>query len=178
MVAIFFLRCLSPGQHCDRSALPPVLASWRSPSAQPIANCIIQCSFSAFIEEDFETYLASTFDPVGPLSRTQNVKLFFTKLSLHNSFLVQTAVHPHQSISHPSCRKFQPKWYILMSATSLVFLSRLSLPSTVSSTTNLQTTWAKRRQVWYLYQWTSKCSSLVVCGLGKVEKSQICEIRR
>ena len=45
--------------------------------------------------------------------------------------------HHHHSISRLNWRKFLPKWYILMSATSLVFSSRLSLLSTVSSTTNL-----------------------------------------
>ena len=43
--------------------------------------------------------------------------------------------HHHHSISHPSLRKFQLKWYILMSANSLVVSSLLSLLSTVSSTT-------------------------------------------
>ena len=46
--------------------------------------------------------------------------------------------HHHRSVSDPSWRKFQPKWYICMSATSLVFSSKLSLPSMVSSTTNSQ----------------------------------------
>ena len=42
--------------------------------------------------------------------------------------------HHHNSISHPSWRKIQPKWHILsnMSAISLVFSSKLSSPSTVS----------------------------------------------
>ena len=46
--------------------------------------------------------------------------------------------HHHNSISHPSWRKIQPKWHILsnMSAISLVFSSKLSSPSTVSKTTN------------------------------------------
>ena len=44
--------------------------------------------------------------------------------------------HHHHSISRPNWRKFLPKWYILMSATSLVISSRLFLPSTVLSTTN------------------------------------------
>ena len=43
--------------------------------------------------------------------------------------------HHHHSISHPSLRKVQLKWYILMSANSLVVSSLLSLLSTVSSTT-------------------------------------------
>ena len=42
----------------------------------------------------------------------------------------------HHSISRPSWRKFQPKWYILMLATSMVFSSRLSLPFKLSLTTN------------------------------------------
>ena len=42
----------------------------------------------------------------------------------------------HHSVSHPSWRKLQPMWYILMPATSLGFSSNLFLPSTVSSTTN------------------------------------------
>ena len=40
----------------------------------------------------------------------------------------------HHSIWHPSWRKFQLMWYILMSGTSLVFSFLLSLPSMVSST--------------------------------------------
>ena len=43
--------------------------------------------------------------------------------------------HHHHCISHPSWRNFQLKWYIIMSATSLVFSSLLFLPSTVPSTT-------------------------------------------
>ena len=42
----------------------------------------------------------------------------------------------HHIISDPNWRKFQPKLYIWMSATSLVFSSKLSLPSMVSSTIN------------------------------------------
>ena len=42
----------------------------------------------------------------------------------------------HHSISHPRWGKTQLKWYILILVTSLVFSSRLSLPSTVSLTTN------------------------------------------
>ena len=42
----------------------------------------------------------------------------------------------HHSISHPSWKKFLPKWYILVSATSLVFSSLLPLSSTVPSNTN------------------------------------------
>ena len=48
------------------------------------------------------------------------------------------ADHYHHSTSDPSWRKFQPKWDILMSATSLVFSSLLSLPTTVPLTTNSQ----------------------------------------
>ena len=43
--------------------------------------------------------------------------------------------HHHNSISSLNWRKFLPKWYILLSATSLVISSRLFLPSTVSLTT-------------------------------------------
>ena len=43
--------------------------------------------------------------------------------------------HHHHSISSLNWRKFLPKWYILLSATSLVISSRLFLPSTVSLTT-------------------------------------------
>ena len=42
----------------------------------------------------------------------------------------------YYSVSYPSWRKFQPKWYILMSTTSLGFSSNLFMPSTVSSTNN------------------------------------------
>ena len=46
-------------------------------------------------------------------------------------------VKPHyHSISLPRWRKFQLKWYIILSVTSLVFLSMLSLPTTVPLTTN------------------------------------------
>ena len=41
-----------------------------------------------------------------------------------------------QHITSYVVEKFQLKWYLLMSATSLVFSSMLSLPFTVSSTTN------------------------------------------
>ena len=43
--------------------------------------------------------------------------------------------HHHHSISSLNWRKFLPKWYILLSATSLVISSRLFLPSTVRLTT-------------------------------------------
>jgi len=42
----------------------------------------------------------------------------------------------HHSISHPRWGKTQLVWYILILETSLVFSSRLSLPFTVSLTTN------------------------------------------
>ena len=42
----------------------------------------------------------------------------------------------YYSVSHPSWRKLQPMWYILMSMTSLGFSSNLFMPSTVSSTNN------------------------------------------
>ena len=38
----------------------------------------------------------------------------------------------YHNISNTSWRKMQSKWYIILSATSLVFSSRLSLPSTLS----------------------------------------------
>ena len=44
--------------------------------------------------------------------------------------------HHHRSISDPSWRKFQPKWYIWMSVASLVFSFKLSLPSMVSLSIN------------------------------------------
>ena len=44
--------------------------------------------------------------------------------------------HHHHSISRPSWGKFLPKWYILVSATSLVFSSLLPLSSTDPSNTN------------------------------------------
>ena len=50
-----------------------------------------------------------------------------------NIFHVKHHLH---SISCPSWRKFLPKWYILVLATSLVFSSLLSLLSTVPSNTN------------------------------------------
>ena len=49
--------------------------------------------------------------------------------------VISCAVLNHHNISRPSWRKFQPEWHILMSAISLVFSSRLSLPYTVSLTT-------------------------------------------
>ena len=42
----------------------------------------------------------------------------------------------HHHYGKSRFRKFQLMWYILMSATSLVFPSKLSMPFTVSSTTN------------------------------------------
>ena len=44
--------------------------------------------------------------------------------------------HHHHSISRPSWRKFLPKWYILVSATSLVFSSLLPLSFMDPSNTN------------------------------------------
>ena len=73
--------------------------------------------------------------------------------------------------------KFQLKWYLLMSGTSLVFSSLLFLPSTEPSTTL-----PHQQKVGKLgiqekdFQWTSKRSRIVVCGRGRVEKSQICKI--
>ena len=43
----------------------------------------------------------------------------------------------YYSVSHPSWRKFQPKWYILMSTTSLDFSSNLFMPSTVLLTNQM-----------------------------------------
>ena len=84
--------------------------------------------------------------------------------------------HHHHCISHPSWRNFQLKWYIIVSATSLVFSSLLFSPSTVPSTTkpNEQKVgkWVIQEMDFY---WTPKISSLVVCGLGTVEKNQICK---
>ena len=61
--------------------------------------------------------------------------------------------HHHHSTSHPCWRKFQLKWYILMSVNSLVFSSLLFLLFTVLPTT--KTIWAKIRQVGYLWKWLS-----------------------
>ena len=87
--------------------------------------------------------------------------------------------HPHHSISHPSWRTFQLKWYIIMSATSLVIFSLLSLQSTVPSTTKPPEhrlgNWGIRKMD---FQRTFKCFSLVLSGLVGVEKNQICENRR
>ena len=87
--------------------------------------------------------------------------------------------HHHHCISHPTWRNFQLKWYILMSATSQAFSSLLFLPSTVPSTTkpNEQKVgkWGIQEKGFY---WTPKISSLVVCGLGTVEKNQICKTHR
>ena len=81
--------------------------------------------------------------------------------------------HPHHSISHPSWRTFQLKWYIIMSATSLVLFSLLSLQSTVPSTTKPHEhrlgNWGIRKMD---FQRTFKCFSLVLCGLGRIKKSQ------
>ena len=70
-------------------------------------------------------------------------------------------------------------WYILLPATSLVFSSLLSLPSTVPSTTKQH---KQKVGKWGIqekeFHWTSLWPSLVVCRLGRVEKSQICQIRR
>ena len=51
----------------------------------------------------------------------------------------------------------------------------------IHSAVNHQTTWANCGKWGILekdFQWASKCSSLVVCGLGRVEKNWICKIRR
>ena len=61
--------------------------------------------------------------------------------------------HHHHSTSHPCKRKFQLKWYILMSVNSLVFSSLLFLLFTVPPTT--KTIWAKIRQVGYPWKWLS-----------------------
>ena len=55
--------------------------------------------------------------------------------------------HHHHSTSHPCKRKFQLKWYILMSVNSLVFSSLLFLLFTVPPI--IKTIWAKIRQVGY-----------------------------
>ena len=50
----------------------------------------------------------------------------------------------------------------------------------IHSAVNHQTTWANCGKWGILekdFQWASKCSSLVVCGLGRVEKNWICKIR-
>ena len=87
--------------------------------------------------------------------------------------------HHHHCISHPSWRNFQLKWYIIVSATSLVFSSLLFLPSTVPSTTKPN---EQKVGKWGIqekdFDWTPKISSLVVCGLGTVEKNQICKTHR
>ena len=87
--------------------------------------------------------------------------------------------HWHSSISHPTWRNFQLKWYILMSATSQAFSSLLFLPSTVPSTTKPYEQkvgkWGIQEKGFY---WTPKISSLVVCGLGTVEKNQIYKTHR
>ena len=78
-----------------------------------------------------------------------------------------------QTISRPGWRKFQLKWYILISATSLVFSSLLSLLSIVMLTTKphdqkLGKWGIKEKDFW----WTSKSSSLVVSGWGRVVLNQ------
>ena len=63
--------------------------------------------------------------------------------------------------------------------TSKAFSSLLFLPSTVPSTTKPHEQkvgkWGIQEKGFY---WTPKISSLVVCGLGTVEKNQICKTRR
>ena len=70
---------------------------------------------------------------------------------------------------HPSWREFQLKWYIMMSATSLVFYSMLSLPSTLPSTTKPH---EQKVGKWGIiekdFQRASQCSMLVVVGLAWV----------
>ena len=70
-------------------------------------------------------------------------------------------------------------WYILLPATSLVFSSLLSSPSTVPSTTKQHEQnvgkWGIQEKE---FHWTSQWPSLVVYGLGRAEKSKICQIRR
>ena len=105
------------------------------------------------------------------LTRTQCCHLYGKYKNFHVN-------HHHHCISHPSWRNFQLKWYILMSATSQAFSSLLFLPSTVPSTTKPYEQkvgkWGIQEKGFY---WTPKISSLVVCGLGTVEKNQICKTR-
>ena len=106
------------------------------------------------------------------LTRTQCCHLCWKYKNFHVN-------HHHHCISHPSWRNFQLKWYILMSATSQAFSSLLFLPSTVPSTTKPN---EQKVGKWGIqekdFDWTPKISSLVVCGLGTVEKNQICKTHR
>ena len=93
-------------------------------------------------------------------------------LTLSGMLKVQTNFnvdHLQHSISHPSWRKFQLKWYIMMSATSLVFYSMLSLPSTLPSTTKPH---EQKVGKWGIiekdFQRASQCSMPVVVGLAWV----------
>ena len=93
-------------------------------------------------------------------------------LTLSGMLKVQTNFHVdhlQHSISHPSWRKFQLKWYIMMSATSLVFYSMLSLPSTLPSTTKPH---EQKVGKWGIiekdFQRASQCSMPVVVGLAWV----------
>ena len=87
--------------------------------------------------------------------------------------------HQLHIVSHLFWIKFQLKWYLLRSGTSLAFSSLLFLPSTVPSTSKQQEQNVGNCGVQEKdFQWTLKCSSLVVCGLGTVEKNQICKTRR
>ena len=77
----------------------------------------------------------SLLSTVSSIINTQDLKVF-TLQSTGWKYKNIDSDHHHHSISHPSWKKFQPKWYILILATSLDFPSLLSMPSTVTLATN------------------------------------------
>ena len=88
---------------------------------------VIHSDFSNFMVSSSKLSLLST------VSSTTNSHVL--NIVRHVESIFDVKPH-HHSLSDPSWRKFQLKWYIILSATSLVFLSMLSLPTTMPSTTN------------------------------------------
>ena len=88
---------------------------------------VIHSDFSNFMVSSSKLSLLST------VSSTTNSHVL--NIVRHVESIFDVKPH-HHSLSDPSWRQFQLKWYIILSATSLVFLSMLSLPTTVPSTTN------------------------------------------
>ena len=80
------------------------------------------------------TNLHGLLHPIVPVSSTMNNQ-DLEMVNMLKIWKIDVNIH-HHSLAHPCQRKFQLKWYILMSATPLIFFSLLFLPSTMSSTIN------------------------------------------
>ena len=80
------------------------------------------------------TNLHGLLHPIVPVSSTINNQ-DLEMVNMLKIWKIDVNIH-HHTLAHPCQRKFQLKWYILMSATPLIFFSLLFLPSTMSSTIN------------------------------------------